>query len=151
MENGPSRDVYISLAAIGWADGALAPEEAEGILAAARDAGLSVEDIAEIERATKERRPLESLNLEKLSKLERTFIYATAIWLVRLDGKVEVGERLALKSFGDLLGLPDVVRMDASAAAKEIAELPSGDRPARYDFNRLRSCLVERLKKHEGA
>jgi len=151
MENGLSREVFITLAAIGWADGHLDPDEAAGILRAAQESGLSAEDLAEIERATKQRKALETVDREKLSTLERSFVYATAIWLVRLDGKVAVEERLALKTFGDLLGLPDVMRMDASSAAKEIAQLPSGDRPDRYDFNRLRSCLVERLKKHEGA
>lgn len=147
MANAHSRDVFIALAAIGWADGHLDPDEADGIVRAALESGLDIDDIHHIEEATKKPCKLESVDRSKLSGLERTFVYATAIWLARLDGTVDTEEKMALKKLGDLLNLPDGVRTQASAAALEVAQLPSGDRPARYDFHRLRERLEERLTK----
>ena len=149
MANALSRDVFIALAAIGWADGHLDPEEADGIVRAALESGLDLDDVHQIEEATKKPCELETIDRSKLSGLERTFVYATAIWLVRLDGTVDNEEKMALKKLGDLLNLPDGVRSQASAAALEVAQLPSGDRPARYDFTRLRERLEERLTKKE--
>lgn len=144
-QNKLSRDVFLALCAIGWADGELDREEADGILRAASEADLSLEELNEIEQATKTRNTLQALDKKTMTPLERTFVYATAIWLARLDGHVDPEERVALHKLGDLLGLPDGIRTHASAAALEVAQLPSGDRPARYDFARLRERLWERL------
>ena len=144
-----SKEVFIALAAIGWADGELDREEADGIVRAALEAGLELDDITRIEESTKKRVDLTTLDRSKLSILERTFIYATAIWLARLDGHVDPAERDALHKLGDLLNMPDRVRTQASAAALEIAQLPSGDRPDRYDFSRLKERLEERLNTRE--
>ena len=140
-----SRDVFLALAAVGWADGHLDPEEADGIVRAALESGLDIVDIHKIEEATKKPCTLETIDRSKLTGLERTFVYATAIWLARLDGKVDPEEKTALKKLGDLLHLPDGVRTQASAAALEVAQLPSGDRPDRYDLARLRERIEERL------
>src|SRR4051812_36462961 len=102
-----SGEVFIALAAIGWADGTLSPEEADGIVRAALECGLELEDIGRIEEATKKRCDLTPLDRSKLSVLDRTFVYATAIWLARLDGRVDVEERDALHKLGDLLNMPD--------------------------------------------
>lgn len=144
-----SKDVFIALAAVGWADGHLDREEADGIVRAALECGLELDDIAKIEEATKKHIDLGTLDRSKLSPLDRTFVYATAIWLARLDGVVDPDEREALHKLGDLLNMPDRVRTQASAAALEIAQLEGGDRPDRYDFNRLRQRLEERLNDRE--
>jgi uncharacterized membrane protein YebE (DUF533 family) len=141
-----SRDVFLSLCAIGWADGQLDREEADGIVRAASEAGLDIDALQEIEEATKTSRSLDTLDRSKLTPVERTFVYATAVWLARLDGHVDIEERIALKKLGDLLALPDGIRTHASAAALEIANLESGDRPDQYDFTKLRARLEERLK-----
>jgi uncharacterized membrane protein YebE (DUF533 family) len=54
-ENKPrlGRDVYIALAAIGWSDGQLDQEEADAIVRTALEEGLDIDEIAEIEEATK--------------------------------------------------------------------------------------------------
>lgn len=145
-----SRDVFIALAAVGWADGALDGEEADGIVRAALECGLELDDISAIEAATKKRVELGTIDKSKLSTLERTFVYATAVWLARLDGVVDPAERTALHKLGDLLGIPDAIRTQASAAALEIAQLESGDRPDRYDLVRLRERLAVRLSLDEG-
>ncbi|MBI2394318.1 MAG: TerB family tellurite resistance protein [Deltaproteobacteria bacterium] len=143
---GLSREVFVALCAIGWADGALDREEAEGILRAAAEAGMKDEDLRHIEEATRAPQALEALDPKMLTRVERMFVYATAVWLARLDGHVDPGERAALRRLGDLLGLSDGVRTHASAGALEVAQLPTGDRPARYDLARLRERLDARLK-----
>jgi uncharacterized membrane protein YebE (DUF533 family) len=146
MEIRLSRDIFLALCAVGWADGDLDREEADGILRAATEAGLDLDDLQQIEAATKVRRSLDQLDRAALSPLERTFVYATAVWLARLDGHVDIGEREVLKKLGDLLGLPDGVRTHASAAALEVAQASGGDRPDRYDFDKLRERLAARLQ-----
>lgn len=141
-----SRDVFLALCAIGWADGDLDREEADGILRAASESGLELEALQEIEEATKTRRPLAKLDRKSLTPSERMFVYATAVWLARLDGHVDPGERVALHELGDLLGIGDGARTHASAAALEVAQVPGSDRPARYDFAALRKHLDDRLK-----
>jgi uncharacterized membrane protein YebE (DUF533 family) len=147
MPNAFGRDVFVALAAVGWADGRLDPDEADGIVRAALESGLDLDDIHKIEEATKTPCTLETVDRSKLSGLERTFVYATAIWLARLDGSVDTEEKTTLKKLGDLLHLSDAVRTQASAAALEVAQLPTGDRPNRYDFARLRERIEERLTK----
>src|SRR5206468_12674692 len=43
------RDVFIALAAIGWADGKLDSEEADAIVRTALEEGLAIDEISEIE------------------------------------------------------------------------------------------------------
>jgi uncharacterized membrane protein YebE (DUF533 family) len=145
MSKKMSQDVFIALAAIGWADGKLDREEADGIVRAALESGLSIEEIEPIEKAVKESVSLKSIDRSKLTPVERTFVYACAVWLARLDGHVEPEEKMALHKLGDLLGMPDRVRTEASAAALEIAQLEGGDRPDRYDFTKLQVRIEERL------
>lgn len=141
-----SRDVFVALAAVGWADGHLAEDEAQGILRAAREAGLSDDELAPIEAAVRSKSDLDKLDLSGLSRSDRMFLYATAVWLSRLDGVVEPGERTTLWTLGEKLQLPDGIRTDASAAAFHVAQLPTGDRPDKFDFVELRKRIAERLE-----
>ena len=140
-----SKDVFLALAAIGWADGQLDPNEAAGIVRAAKEAGLDGAALAEVEAATKTKRALATIDRRALSAVERTFVYATAIWLARMDGFVDPGEREALQRLGEPLNIPDRVRTEASAAALEVAHT-SGDRPDRYDLGKLRERVADRLE-----
>lgn len=142
------KEAFLALAAIGWSDGSLDAEEAAGIVRAAREEGLAPADLAAVERATQQRVDLAAIDRGRLTPVERTFIYACAVWLARLDGHVEPEEKRALHALGDELGIPDGVRTHASAAALEVAQLPSGESAARYDFARLRARVEERLAKH---
>ena len=72
------RDVYIALAAVGWADGNLDQEEADAIVRTALEEGLDITEIAEIEAATKERVDLGVIDRKNLSKEDRLFVYAMA-------------------------------------------------------------------------
>ena len=73
-----------------------------------------------------------------LSKEDRLFVYAVACWIARLDGRITPEESDALAKLGERLGIPERPRVAAEAVAREVAELPEGDRPARYDLVALR-------------
>jgi uncharacterized membrane protein YebE (DUF533 family) len=139
------RDVFLALSAVGWSDGKLDPEEADAIVRTALEEGLEIEEIAEIEKATKLPLELGFIDQANLSKADRLFIYAVASWMIRLDGAVDDRELDALRRLGDLLKLPERPREHADIIALEIAELPEGDRPLRYDIPRLRATISARL------
>jgi len=139
------RDVFLALAAVGWSDGKLDPEEADAIVRTALEEGLDLDEIAEIEKATRAPIDLSVLDRGRLSKADRLFIYAVASWMIRLDGVVDDRELDALRRLGDLLKLPERPREHADVIALEIADLPEGDRPSRYELGRLRSTIRERL------
>jgi len=139
------RDVFLALAAIGWADGRLDPEEADAIVRTALEEGLELEEIAEIEEATKHPIDIGVIDRSNMSKADRLFVYAVASWMTRLDGAIDAKETEALAKLGEALRIPARPRESADAIAQEIALYAEGDRPARYDLKRLRDTLGERL------
>ena len=145
------RDVYIALAAIGWADGSLDPDEADAIVRAAVDEGLELDEIASIEEATKRKIDLGALERGQMNKEDRLFVYGVACWIARLDGKVTDDETAALAKLGERLGVPEKPRSAVESIAREVAEMPEGDRPARYDLGALRRIIGERLKQAQAA
>ncbi|MCC6217648.1 MAG: TerB family tellurite resistance protein [Polyangiaceae bacterium] len=145
------RDVFLALAAIGWADGELDSEEADAIVRTALEAGLDVEAIAEIEAATKSPIDIGVIDRKGMSKEDRLFVYAVASWMTRLDGLVTEEEEAALLRLGEALKVPERPRFHADAIAKEVAELSEDDRPARYDLHRLRAVIGERLHAAQAA
>ncbi len=146
-----NRDIFLALAAIAWADGRLDPDEADAIVRAAVEAGLELEAIEEIESATRERIDLGTVDRSGLGKEDRLFVYALACWIANLDGEVTDEESAALATLAERLGVPERPRAHAESIAREIAELPEGDRPARYDVLRLRETIGERLKQAQAA
>jgi uncharacterized membrane protein YebE (DUF533 family) len=144
-------DIFVALAAVAWADGQLDPDEADAIVRAAVDEGLELEEIAAIEAATKSPVDLGVVDRTGLSKEDRLFVYAVACWIARLDGRVTDEESSALARLGERLGIPERSRAPAEAIARQIAERPEGDRPARYDLVALRSILGEKLREAQAA
>jgi uncharacterized membrane protein YebE (DUF533 family) len=148
------RDVYIALAAVGWADGNLDQEEADAIVRTALEEGLDIVEIAEIEAATKERVDLGVIDRKELSKEDRLFVYGVACWLTRLDGVVSAAEAQALHELGEALKIPEKPRAVVDGIAQEIAHR-GDDRPDRYDLRGLRHAIGDRLKsaqiKKDGA
>lgn len=140
------RDVFLALAAVGWADGELDQEEADAIVRTAVEEGLPMEVVEEIDAATKTPIELGAIDISNLSKADRLFVYAVAAWMTRLDGVTVDQEKEALDGLGDALRIPERPRVHADAIAREIAELPEGDRPHRYDLPRLRKTLETRLE-----
>jgi len=147
-ENRPAlgRDVYIALAAIGWADGHLDQEEADAIVRTALEEGLDIDEISEIEAATKKPVDIGVIDRKNMSKQDRLFVYAVASWMTRLDGQVTNTELDALRKLGDALKVPDKPRQHADAIAQEVVGLSDDDRPARYDLVALRRIIGERLE-----
>src|SRR5262249_41999418 len=139
------RDVFLALAAVGWADGTLDPDEADAIVRTAVEEGLPLEQIAEIEEATKQPLDIGIIDRTGLTKEDRLFVYAVASWMTRLDNVVAEEETAMLKKLGDALKIPETARGHADAIAQEVALLPEGDRPDRYDLPRVRKIISARL------
>jgi len=141
---GLGRDVYLALAAVGWADGELDREEADAIVRTALEEGLELDDIAEIEEATQRPIDIGVIDRKNLSKEDRLFVYGVASWITRLDGVVSEGEQSALAKLGDALKVPEKPRNVVDGIAQDVANLSDG-RPARYDLLALRRIIAERL------
>ena len=139
------RDVYLALAAVGWADGQLDQEEADAIVRTALEEGLELSEIAEIEAATKGPVDLGVIDRKNLSKEDRLFVYGVACWLTRLDGVVSTAEVEALAKLGEALKIPEKPRSVVDSIAQEIANL-SDERPSRYDLLGLRGAINSRLQ-----
>jgi uncharacterized membrane protein YebE (DUF533 family) len=143
-KTGLGRDVYIALAAVGWADGQLDQEEADAIVRTALEEGLSLDEIAEIEEATKNPVDLGVIDRKNLSKEDRLFVYGVASWITRLDGVITEGEQAALRKLAEALKVPEKPRIAADGIAQDVANL-SDNRPLRYDLLALRRIIGERL------
>ncbi|HWZ93107.1 MAG TPA: hypothetical protein VNW92_29815 [Polyangiaceae bacterium] len=144
QKTGLGRDVYIALAAVGWADGQLDQEEADAIVRTALEEGLDIDEIAEIEEATKSPVDIGVIDRKNLSKEDRLFVYGVASWITRLDGVVTESEQVALAKLGDALKVPEKPRQLVDGIAQDVANL-SDDRPSRYDLLALRRIIGERL------
>jgi uncharacterized membrane protein YebE (DUF533 family) len=138
------RDVYVALAAVGWADGKLDQDEADAIVRAALEEGLELAEIGEIEQATKTRVELSSVE-QRLSKEDRLYVYGIARWITGMDGVVTEAEAAALKRLGEVLKIPDRPREIVEKVVEDVAMLSGDDRPAQYDLVALRRILAERL------
>jgi uncharacterized membrane protein YebE (DUF533 family) len=148
---GLGRDVYLALAAIGWADGKLDQEEADAIVRTALEEGLELDEIEEIEAATKTPIDLGIVDRKNLSKEDRLFVYAVASWMTRLDGVVSSAETTVLGKLGEALKIPEKPRAQADAIAQEVANLSESDRPARFDLKGLRRAIGDRLRAAQDA
>jgi uncharacterized tellurite resistance protein B-like protein len=153
-------DAFLALAAVAWADGRLDPDEADAIVRAAADEGISIEGLESIERSAKayRERPydgqngpdLSFLDRSSMTKHDRVFLYGVACWISQIDSIVTPEESDTLRRLGERLGVPDRLRARAEELAREIASLPDGDRPDRYDLARLRERIGDRLGSAQG-
>jgi len=139
------RDVYVALAAVGWADGKLDQDEADAIVRAALDEGLELAEIAEIEAATKDPIDLGVIDRKGLSKEDRLYVYGVAAWIARMDGVVSDSEKATLKKLGDSLKVPDRPREIVDGIVEDVATQSGDNRPSRYDLTALRTIIGERL------
>jgi hypothetical protein len=140
------RDVFIALAAVGWADGELSADEADAIVRTALEEGLEIDEIAEIEAATQSPVEMGVIDRSNLSKEDRLFVYAVASWMTRLDQKVDARETEALARLGEVLKIPEGPRAQADQIALEVAGMAEGDAPSRYDLPKLRKVIGKRLE-----
>jgi hypothetical protein len=141
---------FVALAAVGWADGRLTRAEAVALVEAAKKHGLAGDELAAVEASTKNKIALDAFDPGKMSVLDCVVTYALASWLARLDGVQSTSESEVLKKLGERLGLDDAIQQRAAGAAFDIAVLPEGGRPERYDFTKLIARLRERLPQFSG-
>ena len=144
------RDVYVALAAVGWADGQLDADEADAIVRAAVEEGLDLEAINEIEAATKTRVDLGVIDRKGLSKEDRLYVYGVAVWIARMDGVVSDTERAALTQLADALKVPEHPRTVVDRIVDSVAQQSGDARPARYDLIALRRIIGERVASAEA-
>lgn len=136
------KESFLALVAVGWVDGQLQRVEIAGLTRAAKEAGLAADEIAEIEAATKKQTRLTDFDFARITPWEQVLTYALAAWIAEVDGVVSTSESEILAALGDKLGLTEPQRKRANVAAHDIACLPGGGRPDKYDFKKLE----ERLK-----
>lgn len=132
------KDVYLALAAVGWADGNLDRDEADAIVKAALNEGHDLDVLAEIEEATKAAHPLGPLDTSKLDEGDRKFVFAVATWMCALDGELHQGEKTILDELAARLELSDETRADIGIVVREVAYDSEGDSPFQYDLEALR-------------
>jgi uncharacterized membrane protein YebE (DUF533 family) len=135
------RDTLLALAAVVWADGELAPEEAQGLRAAASQLGLGPSDLSAVEAAIARRVTLDHVETVAMNRLTRLFTYAAAGWAVGLKGRVDAKEADALRTLGDRLGLSNIARERAARAVQMVGQSSAGA----FDLLALRSRLSASL------
>ncbi len=134
-----SADVFLVLAAVAGADAEIVADESAALERAAREDGLSDAEIRAMREAS--RGGVDGLDVSRIASGDRPFVYAMAYWMSRLDGEMSEAEDAVLGALGRKLALADDARMALEGAVDEIAALPHGDRPERFDIARLRSML----------
>ncbi len=139
------KQAFLALAAVGWADGSLRKAEGAALLASAKQCGIDGDDLAAIERSTKDKVAIDAFDAGSMAEWERVVTYALASWLAQLDGIQSADESTTLAALGERLGLSEAVRKRAASAAFDISVLPEGGRPDRYDFVKLVARLREKL------
>ncbi len=139
------RDVFIALAAVGWADGDLDQEEADAIVRTALEEGLELEDVEAIREATKTRVEMGAIDISGMSKADRLFVYAVGAWMTRLDGHEDAVEDEMLAKLGAALRIPDAPRAHADAIAQEIAATQKLADAVHFDLQKLHATLETRL------
>jgi hypothetical protein len=133
-------DVYVALAAVGWADGQLTREAEEGI---------ELERLSKIEEAVQKPVDVGVVDRMNMSKSDRLYVYAVASWIAALDGPATEKEQEALDKLGLALGVPEPPRRHADEIMREIAAQDS--RPERFDLRALRKTLDEQLEAARAA
>jgi tellurite resistance protein len=140
-----SKESFIALASIAWADERMSRREAEGLLRAAREGGLEGDDLEAVREATESPVSLSDFDASGLSDWERGLTYALACWLSRVDGHTNAEEADSLERLGDALDFPKAKRGPAYSAAFDIACLEGGNKPEKFDFARLVEHLGAKL------
>jgi tellurite resistance protein len=134
------RNTVLALCAIAWADGKIDPEEAVGIRDAAKQLGLSSDDLTAVDAALAQAFDLSQVETVRMNRLTRLFTYACGVWIAGLDGSIGAEEQKALQTLGDRVGLSDVARTRAQTVVT--GALSGGDvSKSKIDLQKLRSRL----------
>ena len=119
-------DALLALAEIVWADGHVAPEEAEALVAIARSLALDDADVAQVERALRERPSAAQLLPLSVDVAEAEHLFTLACLVALADGTVDPREHAAIAGLGDRLRLDGDARKRAATAARAVAGSLSG-------------------------
>ncbi len=144
------KEAFVALAAVAWADGRISRGEGVGLVRAAEASGLAGEDLEAVRRATRSKLALDEFDASALSPFDGLLTVAVAHWLARVDGITTGVELDELRTLADRLGLSEFKRKTAASAAFDVACLPQGHRPDKYDFVALVAKLREKLPMVEG-
>ena len=139
------RSSYLALAAVGWADGRMRKDEAAGLRRAAEAGGLAADELADVAQAAEDGIKIEDITFDDMSPWHEALTYALANWLAKLDGVVNTEELKSLRVLEDRLTLASAKLQAARSAAFDVACLPEGGRPDKYDFAELEARLKEKL------
>ena len=139
------KESFVALATVAWADDRISTGEGQSLLRAAEAAGLEGADLEAVAEATKTTVALDAFDPGSMSERDRAMTLALAYWLARVDGVSSAGEIAHLRALGDKLGLSDFKQRSCESAAFDIACLPGGHKPDKYDFSALADKLVEKL------
>ncbi len=132
-----TKDVFLALAAVGWADGNLDADEADAIVKAALEAGLDLKDIEPIEDATQSRVELSSIDTSNMNATDKRFVLAVACWIASLDGELARGEAETIAEIAKQLGIDAEERNDLEIMVRQVAYESGGDSPFQYDLGAL--------------
>lgn len=138
-------EAFLAIAAVARADGIVRKGEAAGLKRAAESYGISGEDLEAVERATTDGASLEDIDLSSMNDWQRALTYSFANWLAQVDGVVNSAELAHLRTLAAKLELAHSKLEHAKSAAYDIACLPEGQRPDKYDFGKLEERLAQKL------
>jgi cytochrome P450 len=110
-----------ALACVIWADGEVKAEEAEALVRIARASGLDDAEVAEVERATRERVSVETMPPLSFEGATAEHVFSLACLLAAADGSVDPRERAVVSALGDRLALTDAARARATLASRAVA------------------------------
>ena len=136
---------FVALAAVAWADGRMSKNEAAGLMHAAQNLGLDEIGMGVVGRVTQNETSLDELDPEGMHDWEKLVTYALACWLARVDGIANAEELDSLRDLGFRLGIDEHKQHKAASAVSDVAILPGGHRPEKFDFARLIEVLREKL------
>jgi hypothetical protein len=139
------KGAFLALASVAWADGEMRPAEGAALLRAAKECGVEGEDLTAIEGATKKKVDFADVDPGDLTPWQKVVTYAIASWLAQLDGVVSTIEHEGLVKLAERIGLDKALCTRAASAAFDIAVLPQGNRPEKYDFAKLEERLRAKL------
>ena len=83
MATNLTKEAFVALAGLAWADGDLRGGEREGLLKAA--SALSEEELAAVKAALDTKTDLRAFAPGDMTEWQRTLTYAIGCWLARLD------------------------------------------------------------------
>ncbi len=133
------KNVYLALAAVGWADGNLDADEADAIAKLALEDGLDLEEVGALENVIGKPIAIDAIDLSTLAAKDRRFVYAVAAWLATLDGELADEESATLAVIAQQLELDEDHTNDLQILVRQVAYESGSDKPFEYDLATLRA------------